>query len=230
MSSSVGELNFGNSYVMNLFITLNIFVLLMTCIDLVAGFIPMCIRFEGKRLSAKIGYINCLCGGFLMASVMEMLYESNNVLTLIYGPFQHAFMLFCLGYVTMMFSERWVHAITAEPPKLDGYELHDFMPHDTTGDLMLLRERNELVRPNNTTANVLVLVCVIEGFFSSFAAGVQPNLSALINMTLMLLFSEWIQMFIFSFKFQQCKSGVLLDNITPMISSNSDVSNAYTIY
>ena len=135
-----------------------------------------------------------------------MLFESQVALTSIFGPLPHAFVLFCLGYLSMLFSERWVRAITTKQQS-NGYE-------DETN---WLQDHGEIVKGNNVAALTLVLACTIEGFFSAMAMGAQLNISALINTGLMLVFSEWVQMFIFSFKFQQCKSDMMCDHVVPMV-------------
>lgn len=68
MPSAIIQLDFASAYVTNLFITLSINVAVLNVVGLTAGLVPMCIRFDGKRWSRRIGYINCLCGGFLMGT------------------------------------------------------------------------------------------------------------------------------------------------------------------
>jgi hypothetical protein len=130
-----------------------------------------------------------------------MLYEADRMLTVALGDFPSAFMMFSMGYIAVSFFEKWVHVVTTD------YRSQQNGDADESGS-WVVRSRSDIVRGNAVTASVLVLSCVIENFISTFAIGAQVDAGSLWTMAVMILSTEWIQIFMFVFQFQQCKRGM----------------------
>lgn len=176
--------------------------LLLFVVDMLFGMVPVFITIRFERFARAVSWINCFCGGFLLGTtLLQVLFEADRALDVALGNFPSAFMMFAIGYVGVMFFEKWVHVVTTEYRSIYNGNADEH-------GAWVLRSRTDLVRGNNVAAYVLVMSCAVENFVSTFAVGTQVDMSNLWAMVVMLLSTEWIQMFMFVFQFQQCKRGI----------------------
>ena len=173
------------------------------------GTIPIAIKIEMEKYAKTISKINCLCGGFLLGSVLfEMLFEATEILEDSMGHYPSSYLLFGMGYVFIMFFEKWIHVITFE------YNQQKQKSTSSTTEVIRyeksLEDKKEVIKSSNITAYILSISSIIENIISSFGIGTQVNVNNLWTVTIVIVLTEWIQMFIFVFQFRQCKQGILI--------------------